>query len=431
MYDAWAAYDDRAVGTQLAGALRRPAAERTEANKEKAVSYAAYRALSDLFPIEVNSIYQPLMKELGYAPADNSTDIETPAGIGNVACAAVLEFRHHDKANQLGDLAPGPYSDWTHFRPVNMPAPVPLALPTTHPIDANHWQPLMYIGATGESVTQMFDAHWAEVTPFALENADELRASSENQGKFSGPALYGSKEYEEQARELISISAELTDREKAIAEYWSDGPGTAQSPGHWPEHWMDLAEFVSARDHHSLDDDVKMYFALSNAIFDATLAACDMKREYDSIRPVTAIPLLFNNKTIRARGGPGKGAVEIDGSRWLPYQPATYPTPPSPDYVSEESAIASAAAYILKSWTGSDRFGDSITLAAGSSKVEPGKTPAQPVTLTWPTFTDAAAESGMATRYAGTHFRRADEDGRRLGQMAAEKAWQKAASYWK
>jgi hypothetical protein len=35
MYDAWVAYDDRAVGTQLGGALRRPASERTLANKEK------------------------------------------------------------------------------------------------------------------------------------------------------------------------------------------------------------------------------------------------------------------------------------------------------------------------------------------------------------------------------------------------------------
>ena len=29
IYDAWAAYDERAVGTQLQGALRRPASERT------------------------------------------------------------------------------------------------------------------------------------------------------------------------------------------------------------------------------------------------------------------------------------------------------------------------------------------------------------------------------------------------------------------
>jgi hypothetical protein len=33
--------DDRAVGTQLGGALRRPAHERTLANKEQAISYAA------------------------------------------------------------------------------------------------------------------------------------------------------------------------------------------------------------------------------------------------------------------------------------------------------------------------------------------------------------------------------------------------------
>jgi len=35
MYDAWAAYDDHAEGTQLAGVLRRPPSERTLANKEK------------------------------------------------------------------------------------------------------------------------------------------------------------------------------------------------------------------------------------------------------------------------------------------------------------------------------------------------------------------------------------------------------------
>ena len=51
MYDAWAAYDDRAVGTQLGGAPRRPASERTEANKERAVSYAAYRALVTCFRV--------------------------------------------------------------------------------------------------------------------------------------------------------------------------------------------------------------------------------------------------------------------------------------------------------------------------------------------------------------------------------------------
>jgi hypothetical protein len=41
-------------------------------------------------------------KQIGYDPNRNSTDIETPTGIGNLACAAVLEYRHHDKSNQNG-----------------------------------------------------------------------------------------------------------------------------------------------------------------------------------------------------------------------------------------------------------------------------------------------------------------------------------------
>src|ERR1700687_3921738 len=145
MYDAWTAYDERAVGTQMAGALRRPASERTLGNKEQAISYAAYRALVDVLPVDANSVYIPLMKQLGYDPSDDSTDIETPTGIGNVACGGVLEFRHHDNSNQLGDLAQGPYSDWTGSASRNTPSLVPAR---AAPSDPSHWQPLNYVNST-------------------------------------------------------------------------------------------------------------------------------------------------------------------------------------------------------------------------------------------------------------------------------------------
>jgi hypothetical protein len=420
MYDAWAAYDERAVGTQLSGALRRPASERTLANKEQAISYAAYRALADVLPVDTNSVYIPLMKQLGYDPNDNSTDIETPTGIGNVACAAVLEYRHHDKSNQLGDLAPGPYSDWTGYRPLNNPGPVPSR---AAPSDPNHWQPLTYVSSTGDLMTQRFvGAQWCEVTPFALTSGDQYRWLV---ARF-GPATYGSREYREQAEELVTISADLTDEQKMIAEYWSDGPNSEQPPGHWAL----FAQWISQRDHHTLDDDVKMFFVLSNAIFDAGIAAWDAKRTYDSVRPVTAIPSLFRGKTIRAWGGPGKGTVEMDGAQWIPYQAASFPTPPFPDYVSGHSTYSAAAARILELWTGSDRFGDSVTLSAGGSKIEPGITPARSVTLRWETFTDAANEAGVSRRYGGIHFRAADLVGRLLGRMVAFQAWSKAQSYF-
>src|SRR5258708_12979492 len=50
IYDAWAAYDSVAVGTRSGGSLRRPAADHTLANKQHAITYAAYQAPSHLFP---------------------------------------------------------------------------------------------------------------------------------------------------------------------------------------------------------------------------------------------------------------------------------------------------------------------------------------------------------------------------------------------
>jgi hypothetical protein len=419
MYDAWTAYDERALGTQLRGALRRPFSERTPTNKEKAISYAAFRALEDVLPVDTDSVYIPLMKQLGYDPNDHSTDIETPAGIGNVACAAVLEFRHRDKANQLGDLAQGPYSDWSGFAAVNTPGTIPARAAA---VDANHWQPLTYVDSNGNLVLQRFvGAQWCYVTPFALSKGEEFR-----EALGPGPAKYGSAEYQQQAEEMIALSAGLTDRQKMISEYWADGPNSEQPPG----HWLRIALFVSARDHHTLDDDVKMFFALTNAMLDAGIAAWDTKRAYDSVRPVTAISLLFRGKRIRAWGGPDKGTIEMDGSQWIPYQPATFPTPPFPDYVSGHSTYSAAAARVLALWTRSDRFGDSALLPPGSSKIEPGVTPVRTIVLKWETFSDAANEAGMSRRYGGIHFARADLAGRQLGRLVADKVWSRAQDFF-
>jgi PAP2 superfamily len=422
IYDAWSAYDDRATGTQLNGVLRRPPAERTWANKERAASFAAYRALADVLPVDIDSIYTPLMKKLGYDPTDDSMDIETASGIGNVACAAVLEFRHHDKANQLGDLAPGAYSDWTAYDALNPPGTVPGRFQGATVMNPDHWQPLIYVDANGNLVSQKFvGAQWCFVTPFALTTGEQFRRVVD-----PGPAMYGTPEYQQQAEELVAISAALTDQEKMIAEYWQDGPNSEQPPG----HWMRLAQFVSERDHHSLDDDVKMFFALSNAMLDASIAAWDAKRFYDSVRPVTAISFLFRDRTIKAWGGPGKGTVRMDGSQWIPYQLATSPTPPFPEYVSGHSTYSSAAARILALWTGSDQFRYSVTLAKGSSHIESGVTPKQAIVLKWDTFAQAAESAGMSRRYGGIHFSRADLAGRALGKSVADNAWAKASAYF-
>jgi hypothetical protein len=66
-YDAWAPYDPIAIGTRLGGSLRRPAAERTLNYKSKAISYAAYRVLLDLFPSQSTNLAD-FMSKLATTP---------------------------------------------------------------------------------------------------------------------------------------------------------------------------------------------------------------------------------------------------------------------------------------------------------------------------------------------------------------------------
>jgi hypothetical protein len=428
IYDAWAAYDDKAVGTRLGGLLRRPRTERTPASKTQALSFAAYRAGVDLFPSSAATVFDAVMRALGCDPADMSTDTSTPAGIGNVAARAVLDFRHRDGANQLGDepggIAGMPYVDYTGYRPANDPMDLrgPFDPATVH--DPSAWQPLRYVDAGGSLVTPGFvGVQWQRVTPFAVRPGS-LRSAM-------GPARFGSPEYRAQARALLHVSAGLSDEQKMIAEYWADGPRSELPPGHWNL----FAQLVARRGHHhrhgdGLDGDVKLFFALTSAIFDAGCCAWDNKCAFNSVRPISAIRYIFRGRKVRAWAGPYQGTGWIDGATWFPYQPATFPTPPFPEYSSGHSTFSAAGAEILRQFTGSDRFGASTTLPAGGSRVEPGAVPRDDVTLSWPTFSDAADQAGLSRRYGGIHFEQADLDGRAVGRTAARLAWRKAQDHW-
>jgi hypothetical protein len=428
IYDAWAAYDQKAEGTRLGSSLRRPPRERTLANTKQAVSFAAYRAAVDLFPGSTSSVFDPLMRSLGYDAGDLSTGTGMPTGIGNLAARAVLDFRHRDGANQLGDEPGGvpgvPYSDYTGYVPANAPMDIrfPFDPSTVH--DPDLWQPLRYVDGNDNLVTPGFvGAQWQRVTPFALQPGS-LRSST-------GPATFGSPEYVAQAQALLDLSAGLTDEQKMIAEYWADGPHSELPPGHWNL----FAQFVSRRDHHGdrehgIERDVKLFFALTNAISDAGCCAWDNKRVFNSVRPITAIRTLFRGTKVRAWAGPYQGTKLIDGATWFPYQSTTFPTPPFAEYSSGHSNFSAAGADILRLFTNRDRFGGSVTLPAGSSRVEPGTVPESDLTLSWKTFSDAANEAGISRRYGGIHFKQGDLDARVTGRMAARRAWEKALEYW-
>ena len=89
MYDAWAPYDTRAIASVATTIPRRPGAEANDANKTRAVSVAAYRCLSNLYPAGAARL-EAVLRSQGFDPLDQSTNLATPQGIGNAAAAAVI-----------------------------------------------------------------------------------------------------------------------------------------------------------------------------------------------------------------------------------------------------------------------------------------------------------------------------------------------------
>ncbi len=454
IYDAWSAYDETAISTQLDDQLQQPASQITDENKSEAMSFAAFRVLDDLFASETDS-FQSLMNELGYDSTNQSRNPETPAGVGNLMADAILDFRHADGSNQTGGDANGngqPYSDTTGYVPSN---------PVGTAVDIEKWTPeRVPIDSTPETavkVQKFLTPQWIEVTPFALSSPDQFRTEApqpfllvdgttdlENAtitltdgteldinksliGSVINPAFIS------QAEALVETSANLTDDEKLIAEFWEDANGTAFPPG----TWLTFGQYVSARDNHSLDQDAQLFLALSNAIFDAGIATWDAKVYYDYVRPVRAI------RELGQLGLIGEFNEELNGfaiDAWTPegftqtilatdfltYQtPGGNPSPPFSEYPSGHSSFSAAGAAILQRFSGSNNFGASVSFEPGESRFEPGVTPSQSVTLTWDTFTYAAREAGLSRRYGGIHFADGDLNGERLGQQVAEVTWQR------
>ncbi len=418
MYDAWVPYDLRAQAA-VADLPRRPVAEHTDAHKAKAVSHAALHCLSNLFPAGASRL-QAVMLSLGHNPADMSTDLATPQGIGNAAAAAVIASRRHDGANQYGDLRTGAYSDYTYYTPAN--APMPFCLPTTPgPCVLNianpyRWQPLI----NDLGVTQSFIApHWENVRGFALTSASQF---DKHPAIAAGPNyLQSPSRYQADIDDMLAYSRNLTAQQKLIVEYWADGPASELPPGHWSL----FAQDVSRRDSHSIDQDVKMFFAMQNASFDAGIVAWHLKRKYDGVRPITGVRWFRQGVPVLAWGGPGRPVEWIDGGKWTPYNPGSNLTPSFPGYVSGHSTFSAASATVLRAFTGNDHFGFATTVPVDFGRVEPG-VPSEPTTIRFATFSAAVAQAGMSRLYAGIHFADDNTDGQTLGNLSGQQAWMAA-----
>jgi hypothetical protein len=410
MFDAWAAYDEKAVPVYLGRNEKRPADERNQANQEEAISYATYRALLYVYPLD-SMLFTNFMRELGYDPTIESTDPATPAGLGNLATLRMIEARKNDGANMHGDMAGGdgtPYSDYTSYAPANTPDVNK---------DIDRWQPKYFTKEDGGKwAPGCLTPHWQLVRPMFLDSASQFRPGP--------PPVAGSEILEKEIAEVVELQANLTNEEKALVEFMRDGPRSVQQAG----HWLVFAQDVSERDRHTLEQDVKMYFAVAATAMDCFIAAWETKMYYDNARPYAQVHYYFRDKPVRGWGGPHQGTVELMGQDWQPYSPAAFLCPPFPAYVSGHSCVSGGCAKTLEQFTGSDAYGVQIRLLPGWL-TEPGITQ-DSITLDFPTFTSTAEQAGWSRVLGGYHIQIDNVEGLELGRNVSKFVYKRIQAHF-
>lgn len=482
IFDAWASYDENAVRVSLDvdgdNAALEGSAPATEANIAKSISYAAHAVLSDLLPSQTASFDQLLTDRLGYALEGDGS---AAAKIGLDAAADLLALRHDDGSNQLDG-----YADTTGYEPVN-PSPLeindverwtPENVPTD-PEDANPEQ-------------QFLTPQWGGVESFALpedasDNTDHAALDVPPPRSLFTPDFEGSEldvytktitlsadldlagvsysagdeigvskdligdvinqRYIDQAEFIIDVSANLTESQKLQAEFFEDGGGTAFPPG----SYMSFTIFTSARDSNSLEDDIKMFFAVGNAVMDAGIEAWHLKEDTDTTRPIRAIRELGKLGLIGEEGvdeltgesgfvidawggldtetGEDLGTRTILAENFVTYQrPEGNPSPPFAEYTSGHSTFSAAAAQVLTHVTGSEHFGGSVTFPPGSASFSPNL-PKEEITLAWDTYIDASLAAGESRIFGQIHFPDAFNNGQELGYQIGDLVHEKVNAF--
>ena len=376
MYDAWAAYDETAIGVITGNMLDGTGA----GNREEAMSHAAYSALYALSRERNPFLVQ--MRRLHFDPQSDNLD----AILGRRAAAAVLAQRRKDGSNQLAL-----YEDTSNYLVAD-----PRAL--------SSWQPVIINRMVQDPVTP----HWREVRPFALKSADQFRPPP--------PPAKGTPAFDQQIRDVLALSANLTPRQKAIAEFWVpwDSAPTAQL--------LDMTKEMSRRRGFGLDEDIKLFFTVANALFDAGIASWDAKYHYNYVRPVTAIRRM-GDAQITAWEEDKKRVRTMPARDWDPY----IPTPAFPEYVSGHSAFAAAWATAMELFMGSAAF--DFEAKVYNLRVQNSPRAFNPIKLTYPTYWSAAEDSGMSRLYGGIHWPIGNTQGLELGRKVGHASFSRAQEF--
>jgi len=387
-FDATAPYHPTAVGVY--SRLGRRPAEESETNEAMniALLYASRKVMDSLLPARAED-WRGMLITAGLDPDDDSEDVTTPVGIGNVAGRSIVEGRVHDGMNQLGTdggrlYNPTPYADTTGYRPVNTPERLR---------NPSRWQPDIQRKGTGLYNAQVF------VTP-QYRNVEAYSYDDPRRFRFPRPRASQARNrraYREQADEVLQASADLDDERKLKAEIFDNKLASLGSS----------AVFYALSRQYSLLEFIQLDFLTNMAAFDAGIVVWKEKARWDAVRPFSAIQWLYGDRPVTAWGGVGLGTVDdMPANEWRAYlEEADHP-----EYPSASTCFCAAHAESARRYNGTDDLGYEVAYPAGGSRVEPGLTPQEDMVIRWDTWSEFEADCGQSRVWAGVHFQAAVDE---------------------
>ncbi len=403
-FDAMAPYHETAVG-MYSRFERRPEAETiNNLYANEALLYTISRLLMSIAPHRADQ-WRAMLSAHGFDPDDESgmdqdcfdNNATTPAAIGNLAAKCVIDGRRNDGFNAAGGFA-----DTTGYVPVNSPYELN---------DPSRWQPRMKKERYGNYGPQHFvTPQWANVQPYGDFDPRSIRFPAPEASNHENMEAYRA-----QADEILEMSANLTDEQKLLAEFFDNKT-------------RDAIFLPWIKNKHSVVEHVQLEFLVHMAAWDAGIVAWQEKARYDSVRPVTAIRYLYGDETVEAWGGPGRGTVEMPGSQFQSYLLSG----DHPEYPSATTIFCAAYAEAARNYAGSDEIPTDFMgghaygqmMPPGSTNMERGITPAEPIMVQFDSWTDYTNQCGESRLWAGVHFRDAVETSLEIGTQIGASAWE-------
>ena len=317
--------------------LVEPGPDPSYPNEHAAIAAASAGVLAYLFPerpaLRLQEAADQAADSRVFAGAARRSDVEAGLQLGAKVAEAVIAYAKADGSDRV----------WDGKRPGGRP---------------RYWEP-----PTGKVANPVSPLAGTWKT-WVMTSGDQFRPGP--------PPVFGSPEFEAQAREVVAVKNTLTDDQKRAATFWAGGQGTPLPAGVWNN-----VTLAYLRDLKPSEPQAERVMALANvAMSDAGVAAWDAKFAYWDPRP---------------ENGVQDSGVEAN---WQPF----IDTPFFPSYISGHATYSGAISEVL-SYIFPKREAD---------------------------FRAKADEASNARLWGGIHWRKDNEVGldvgHKIGQLVIERA---------